>query len=323
MQVIPEYAMKRYINKKYFTIISSLTFELIILIFSSSFTRKEAVPFVNSSEQIETRNFSESRTGHSMNSEKQENTFNPWSNSVTYLQDTAPKQVYKTNYTSTIVNFVYSYFPLVYSGFGVDHMNINLVNLASTGLIAGDEIGVFDSIYCVGSAVIEAKNIKDNSLSIPASANENLGTKPNGYIEGHKITLKTYRSGIIYQLYYQTVNNSDNIFEKGGSMFALVDFSRSEEENTPEDSEETIKIYPNPFSTSIRIEINLPKEQHLSCEIFDMTGRLIRTLYSGIAVGQQLLIWDGKDNRTNQVSTGIYFCRLNHKTTKITYCNFD
>ncbi len=268
--------MKLYITKNYITIIS--TFGLIILIFSSSFTRKEATPAVNGSEQI------------------------------------------KNLHVLTSLNFAYPYFHLVYSGFGIDHMNINLVNLATTGLIVGDEIGVFDSIYCVGSAVIEEKNIKENSLSIPASANENLETKPNGYIEGHKITLKTYRSGIIYLLYYQTVNNSKNIFEKGGSMFALVDFLRSEKENTPEDSKETIKIYPNPFSTSIRIEFNLPKAQHLSCEIFDIAGKRIKSLYSGMAEGQQLLVWNGKDDMTNQVSPGVYFCRLNNRTTKIIYC---
>ena len=219
----------------------------------------------------------------------------------------------------TEINLAYPYFPLVYSGYGFDHMNINLVNLALTGLSVGDEIGVFDGDYCVGSAVIEEKNIMENSLSIPASANESMDTKPNGYIDGHKITLKTYRAGTIYLLYFQTVNNTTDTFERGSSMFALIDFAKSEQQTTPEGSEE-IKIYPNPFSTNVRIEISLPQGEPVNCEIFDTTGKLIKTLYTGMAAGNQLLIWNGKDNRNREVPLGIYFCRLNHSTTKIVYC---
>lgn len=219
---------------------------------------------------------------------------------------------------STISSLIYPYFPLIYTGYGVDHMNINLVNLTLTGLTIGDEIGVFDDLFCVGSAIINEKNILDNSLSIAASANENLDTNPNGYIEGHKITLKTYRSGKVYIVYYETVNNSTDIFERGSSMFALVDFSRSTEESTQENSGEA-KIYPNPFSANLRIEINLPKEKLLTCEIFDINGKQVKSLHKGITEGLQLLIWNGKDSRDEPVSSGVYFCRVNHSTTKIIY----
>lgn len=215
-------------------------------------------------------------------------------------------------------SIAYPYFPLIYTGYGVDHMNINLVNLTSSGLTLGDEIGVFDGLFCVGSAVINEKNILDNGLSIAASANENLDANPNGYIDGHKITLKTYRSGKVFIVYYETVNNTTNIFEKGGSMFALIDFSRSTEESVQENSGEA-KIYPNPFSANLRIEINLPKEKLLTCEIFDINGKQVKSLHKGISEGLQLLIWDGKDSRDEPVSSGIYFCRVNHSTTKIVY----
>lgn len=213
----------------------------------------------------------------------------------------------------------YPFFQLIYTGNGVDHMNINLVNLASTGLILDDEIGVFDGKYCVGLTVIKEKQITSNSISIAASANENLETKPNGYIDGHEITLKTYRSGKVYLLFFETVNNSKAIFEKGGSMFALVDFSRSTVEDTLEGMDESFKIYPNPFESNLRIKINIPKTELLNCEIVDITGNLIITLFNGIIEGQHMLIWDGKDNRNHQVPSGIYFCRINQMTAKIIY----
>ena len=102
-------------------------------------------------------------------------------------------------------------------------------------------------------------------------------------------------------------------------MFALVDLSRSEEQSPIDGSSENPKIYPNPFDTSIRIELSLLKGQQLKCEIFDVTGKLIKTIYEGDAEGQQLLIWDGKDNRKHQVAPGLYFCRVNQTITKIIY----
>ena len=314
--------MALYLNRKFLVAFFSLTFELIIFLFSSSFTVKENFLIDTGSKQIKNLLLTESQPQLSFNSKDLKNSFiscNSNENySVTCLQNNVSVQFNKSNYRSTDLNFAYPYFHLIYTGIGVDHMNINLVNLASTGLIVGDEIGVFDDIYCVGSAVIEEKNINENSISIPASANEKIEPKPNGYIEGNKITLKTYRSGTVYLLYFQTVNNSTNIFERGGSMFALVDFSRSEKQSIPEGTEET-KIYPNPFDALLRIEVNLSEAQQLDCEIFDIAGKLVKTLFKGISEGQQLLVWDGKDDRKNQVIPGIYFCRVNNSTTKIIY----
>lgn len=211
------------------------------------------------------------------------------------------------------------YFPLIYTGYGIDHMNINLVNLSSTGLLAGDEVGVFDGENCVGSVVIQDKNIKDNSLSIPASANEKDETNPNGYIDGHKIVLKSYRAGIVYILYFKTVNNSENIFERGGSMFALIDFTRSQPEIDPEEQDFSVEIYPNPFVDVLRIEVSMKTARELNCAIYDITGKLVKTIHQGNSNGQQLLLWDGRDNRNHQVSTGIYFCRVNESATKIIF----
>ena len=315
--------MTFYINRRSLTEIIILTFELLIFILSSSLTYIETLAVESSSEQITSSGTSEFRHKYSFDPESHDGLVTVWNfnepGSSIYLQETITGQSKNENYIPTAFNPAYPYFPLIYSGIGVDHMNINLVNLAFTGLNVGDEVGVFDGNYCVGSSVIEAKNISQNSLSIPVSANENSETKPNGYIEGHKITIKIYRAGFVYLLYFETVNNSTDLFEIGGSMFALVDFSQSVKQTTPEGSGETIKVYPNPFVTNIRIEVNLPVAQQLNCEISDISGKLIKTLFNGITEGEQLFIWNGYDNNMNQVSTGIYFCRLNKSTFKIIY----
>lgn len=210
------------------------------------------------------------------------------------------------------------YFQLAYTGNGIDHMNINLVNLNSGGLLIGDEIGVFDGDVCAGAAVIMEKHMIDNSISIPASANDGTEDNKNGYIPGHKIILKLYRNKTVYKLYFQAVNNSKDVFEKWESMFASIDFSLSTGLSQLENQTE-IKLYPNPFVNSVRIEINLPQKQPLTVEIFNLRGQLVRTLYKGVAEKQTTLIWDGKDSSGNNIVSGIYLCRSNHTIVKIAY----
>ncbi|MDP2058801.1 MAG: hypothetical protein Q8J97_03610, partial [Flavobacteriaceae bacterium] len=67
------------------------------------------------------------------------------------------------------------HFKPVFNGNGTEHMNIHLVNLPTSGLLAGDEIGIFDGKHCVGSATIGAEQLMAGNISIPASSNDDLG----------------------------------------------------------------------------------------------------------------------------------------------------
>ncbi len=221
--------------------------------------------------------------------------------------------------SSSLINPIsLPYFPKIYEGGGVDHMNINLVSLKLTGLAIGDEIGVFDGSNCVGSKVIDENSMTENSLSIPSSANELTPNNPNGFIQGNKITLKVYREGKVYLLYFQTVLSSKDVFEKGGSMFALVDITRSTGMSF-NNSTEDIKMYPNPFNELLKIEINFPNKQHLKISIFDLNGKLIRTLYEGFASERLFIGWDGKNNNQQQVASGVYFCKVNQTISGVIY----
>ncbi|MFA5330624.1 MAG: T9SS type A sorting domain-containing protein [Prolixibacteraceae bacterium] len=209
---------------------------------------------------------------------------------------------------------LYSYFTVIYIGNGVDHMNINLVNLRLTGLSVGDEIGVFDGLNCVGAQVILDQDMQDNGLSIPASANDTVETSPNGFIDGHKITLKVYHDGVVYPLDFQTVNNSFDVFRRRESVFVLVDFPVSSRQIL---TSENFKIYPNPFNVNVNIEIDLPLGQTFHCEIIDVNGRQIRSLCNGKVLERIQLIWDGRDSNNQPVPSGIYFCRFNGNSSEI------
>jgi hypothetical protein len=68
---------------------------------------------------------------------------------------------------------------------------------------------------------------------------------------------------------------------------------------------------PNPFARATRIGFALPREQEVSLEIFDVAGRRVRTLASGLlAEGTHTFAWDGRDERGRPLPAGSYFCRL-------------
>lgn len=80
---------------------------------------------------------------------------------------------------------------------------------------------------------------------------------------------------------------------------------------TPEDYE-LAQNYPNPFNPSTTIEFTLPLNKLISLHIYDMTGREVRALISQseYVAGKHAVIWDGKDNNGQFVSSGQYICRL-------------
>ena len=69
--------------------------------------------------------------------------------------------------------------------------------------------------------------------------------------------------------------------------------------------------YPNPFNPSTTIEYRIPLSGQVKINIFNIQGRLIRTLSnSQQTTGTHKIIWDGKDNSGISAASGIYFCQI-------------
>ncbi len=72
--------------------------------------------------------------------------------------------------------------------------------------------------------------------------------------------------------------------------------------------------YPNPFNASTTITYTvpeMPESGSLRLDIFDIQGRLIRTLAQGTAAaGSHQILWNGTNEQGEMVPSGIYFYRL-------------
>jgi hypothetical protein len=64
--------------------------------------------------------------------------------------------------------------------------------------------------------------------------------------------------------------------------------------------------YPNPFNAQTTIRYSLPKAMGVSIDIYDILGRKIGTLASGMqSAGEHKVVWDAQD-----VPSGVYFAQI-------------
>jgi len=69
--------------------------------------------------------------------------------------------------------------------------------------------------------------------------------------------------------------------------------------------------YPNPFNPSTTIEYELSKQTKVKLIVFNIRGQAVNTLHDEVkSPGNYEVQWNGLDQSGNQVSTGVYFCRL-------------
>lgn len=69
--------------------------------------------------------------------------------------------------------------------------------------------------------------------------------------------------------------------------------------------------HPNPFHASTAIFYSIPTPTHLLLNIYDITGRRVRTLVDDrIEAGRHHIFWKGFDDQGRRVPTGTYFSRL-------------
>ena len=59
------------------------------------------------------------------------------------------------------------------------------------------------------------------------------------------------------------------------------------------------------------ISFTVPTETNVRLEIFDLLGRVVKTLVDGnLPAGHHQIMWDGETSSGERASSGVYFARL-------------
>ena len=72
---------------------------------------------------------------------------------------------------------------------------------------------------------------------------------------------------------------------------------------------------PNPVAQSTRILFRLAAEERVRVAIYDVQGRMVRTLFYGVRpAGPHEITWDARDRDGNRVRAGVYWYRIETPT---------
>ncbi|MCK5597282.1 MAG: T9SS type A sorting domain-containing protein, partial [Candidatus Eisenbacteria sp.] len=92
------------------------------------------------------------------------------------------------------------------------------------------------------------------------------------------------------------------------------DFTAGSETGIPDDMERKLSLFqnaPNPFTLATSIAYSVPQAAHVELMIYDVSGRLVRTLVDAERGPDDYLThWDGRRDDGDEAATGIYLYRL-------------
>ncbi len=221
------------------------------------------------------------------------------------IRDDAPK-------SSVIVPELLSaaeYSP-IFNGNGYDHMNIVLTGLYESGLKPGDQIGIFDGELCVGALTIDDRSYLNDMISIPVSSNDGMSAEPNGYITGNEFSIKAVLNNKELDVDFDVLSGPGS-FKVGATSIVALSTQLEITEDDRISNAYGVKMYPNPFTTQMVIEIVQPEGEELNIDIYDIQGRKVRTIDYGMSTGHDQVRWNGRNQSGDEVKPGIYYIRVN------------
>jgi len=76
--------------------------------------------------------------------------------------------------------------------------------------------------------------------------------------------------------------------------------------------------FPNPFNSETKVIFGLSSPQNVSLKIYDITGKLVKTLIDNERLEAQFhhILWDGSNDLNHSISSGMYYLRLTANGTQ-------
>jgi len=78
------------------------------------------------------------------------------------------------------------------------------------------------------------------------------------------------------------------------------------------------EIFPNPFSGTTTLDIELSEPALVRVDVFDVAGRRVRQMALPESITSQRMSFDGRDDAGKLLASGVYFCRVQARGESIT-----
>ena len=108
--------------------------------------------------------------------------------------------------------------------------------------------------------------------------------------------------------YYVTAYNDEGDTEPTNTI--IVNWTGTNDQ-LPYLSTHLYQNYPNPFNPTTNISFSIVEESKIEISIFNLKGQIVKTLVkTTYQKGYHSILWDGKNNYGDSVSSGLYMYRL-------------
>lgn len=125
---------------------------------------------------------------------------------------------------------------------------------------------------------------------------------------------KKVESGNTYHYRLSEVSLTGNVFVYDTIQIQLPTISSTESASNEAKMTLLEPPLPNPFNPQTTIRYNLAKGGHVDIDVFDVTGRKIRTLICEYqTAGRHTIHWTGRDNYGTQMASGAYLIVMRTK----------
>ena len=134
-------------------------------------------------------------------------------------------------------------------------------------------------------------------------------------------TLPGYVDGSCVRVFDLDGNGLSEVIISGNNETRIYEYQVGiEEGNELRNPVSAIEVHPNPFTNILDIILETPLVCEIAVSIYDVSGRLIKSVYSGSADACGTLTWYGDDNNGRRVPRGIYFIRIKRLDAQQIFC---
>jgi hypothetical protein len=169
--------------------------------------------------------------------------------------------------------------------------------------------------------------IDDNFLILKFNSSPNHQAYEIYYLKQNELNTEneyqTYYGAIMYDLlnngnYDILISMTDATVKPSAGRFVTKIYKpdsltsiNNEDRNIIPSSDILYQNYPNPFNPSTTIIFQMTHYSEVSIKIYDILGKEVRQLLEdNLPSGEHTIQWDGKDDKGNPLSGGIYFIHM-------------
>ena len=171
------------------------------------------------------------------------------------------------------------------------------------------EVGIYQGDVCVGASKVEGYPVHLMAYTDAINRSGNLSFE---LVSGGRNIRKI---DIVWKYNFETEQYESTTLHPFESQFSLIKLGKDGDNSPQEPLHINLSNYPNPFNptTTISFELNTENTENIEIAIYNLKGQKVKQLVSGIRQlpeGKHSVIWDGRDENNNPVSSGIYLYRL-------------